>query len=49
MSSIKAPLDDTINVRKAHWLIKVDERTDMKWSTFHKAKSDIVKPTCEKY
>ena len=47
--SVKAPLGDTINVRKPHWLIKVDERTDMKWRTFHKAKSDIVKPTCEEF
>ena len=47
--SVKALLGDTINITKMHWLIKVDERTDMKWSTFHEAKSDIVELTCKEF
>jgi hypothetical protein len=32
---------------KPHWCIKVDEMTQMKFSTFYKHKDDMVEPSCE--
>ena len=49
ISTIKAPKELKMSVAKPHWLMKVDERTEMKWSTFQSNKSDIVEPTCEEF
>lgn len=38
---------DGIMPSRPHWCIKVDERTQMKFSSFHKNKDDMVEPSCE--
>ena len=38
---------DGITPSRPHWCIKVDEKTQMKFSTFHKNKDDMVEPSCE--
>jgi hypothetical protein len=38
---------DGIKVLKPHWCIKVDERTQMKFSSFHEHKDGMVESSCE--
>ncbi len=38
---------DGIVPSRPHWCIKVDEKTQMKFSSFHKNKDDMVEPSCE--
>jgi hypothetical protein len=38
---------DGMSVAKPHWCIKVDERTQLKFSSFHKHKDDMVEESCE--
>jgi hypothetical protein len=36
-----------IKVSKPHWCIKVDERTQLKFSSFHENKDGMVEESCE--
>jgi hypothetical protein len=38
-----------MTVSKPHWCIKVDECTQLKFSSFHAHKDDMVKPSCEMF
>ena len=49
ISSVKVPKLMNVNITKPHWLMMVDEKTDMKWSTFYAKKSDIIEPMCERF
>ncbi len=40
---------DGMKPAKPHWCIKVDELTQMKFSTFHKHKDEMVEPSCETF
>jgi Arginine methyltransferase-interacting protein, contains RING Zn-finger len=47
VSTIKGT--DDMSVTNQVWLIKVDEATGMKFSTFHSSKNAIVEPTCQQF
>jgi hypothetical protein len=40
-------IGDGIKVSKPHWCIKVDERTQLKFSSFHEHKDGMVEESCE--
>jgi hypothetical protein len=46
-ASIRA--SDGIKVSKPHWCIKVDERTQLKFSSFHENKDGMVEESCEMF
>jgi hypothetical protein len=40
---------DEMVVTNPNWLIKVDEKTKLKFSSFHSSKKGMVEPTCEQF
>ena len=47
IATVKGPKGVTLN--NPNWLIKVDERTQLKYSEFYKSKNGMVEPTCEQF
>jgi hypothetical protein len=45
IATVKQPKNGP-KVHKANWRIMVDERTQLKFSSFYEKKSDMVEPTC---
>jgi hypothetical protein len=48
LSTVKAPVDG-LKVYKPNFLMIVDARTKLKFSSFHEKKDGIVEPMCEKF
>ena len=49
ISTVKNPRSSSEKLTHPNWLIKVDERTGTKFSTFHAKKDDIVESVCEQF
>ena len=49
ISRVKNPRSSSEKLTHSNWLIKVDERTGKKFSTFHAKKDDIVESVCEQF
>ena len=41
-TSIKKPMDMDVKLKQRNWCIMADERTGLKYSSFHDKKSDMV-------
>jgi hypothetical protein len=48
ISTVKTPAN-RLNVYAPKWLMIVDERVKLMFSSFHERKDGIVEPTCEKF
>jgi Integrase core domain. len=49
VSTIRGTSEHPVPVTNQVWLIKVDEATQMKFSTFHSSKNAIVESSCEQF
>ena len=47
ISSVKQPKAIDVIITKPHWIMIIDEKTEMKWSNFYKSKNGMIEPTCK--
>jgi len=46
MTLIKKPMNIDVKLKQRNWCIMVDERTGLKYSSFHEKKSNMVEHVC---